>query len=201
MYRRNYRKRIKPAILLASLVVLLTVTVVGTFAYISTQTAELENVFQMAKVPNMVVEDITTDPSVKKDVKIQNIDSNGSYADNVDAYIRAEVVFNWIGHNGVIYGQSLAEGTDYTIDWKLDGWKKGSDGYFYYTQKVAPGAMTNVLFTDCKAAAGKAPYDFELGVTIVAQSIQADGKDASGKAVVETVWPVTVNADGTLTVK
>ncbi len=193
MYQGKYRKWKRSACLLASLVLLLFATVIGSVAFLATNDGSLKNIFLPSEVPNKVVE--TAEGTEKKDVRIKN-------TGNIDGYIRAEVVFNWIDEFGKIYGSSLEKDVDYEITWITDsGWVEGNDGYYYYTEKVAPGDETGILFIDCKVKEGKAPYDHQFCVTVVGQSIQADGTDSTGKPVVETIWPVTVNADGTLTVQ
>lgn len=184
--------RKKPALLMASLVMLLTVSVVGTVALLVTSAGPVENTFTPAKVPNEVVEKI--DGAVKNDVRIHNLG-------NVDAYVRAAVVVNWVNDEGHIYGGAVPEAgedKDYQITWSglSDGtWKKGADGYYYYTQVVkaddgkADGDdETGVLFTDCKPIVGRVPDGYKLSVEIMGQTIQADGQNSEGKPPVELAW-------------
>ena len=78
-------------------------------------------------------------------------------------------------------------------------WEQGSDGYYYYKSKVSADNETSILFTGCKLADGaKAPDGYYLSVEIVAQSIQADGTDASGNHPVTLAWGATVKNDGTI---
>ncbi len=98
------------------------------------------------------------------------------------------------------------ENVDYSISYG-NAWKE-IGGYYYYKGKVAPdGGKTGVLIEECDELTDKTIGDttYTLSVEILAQSIQADGKNASGQTPVELAWEnanteITVNADGTLTV-
>lgn len=83
------------------------------------------------------------------------------------------------------------EGVDYTVDWSDSSWIKGTDGYWYYAQAVAPDALTAVL-TDT-ATAVSAPDGYRLHLQILATAIQAQPANA-----VQEAWGVTLS-NGTLT--
>lgn len=179
--------RKRPALLMASLVMLLTASVVGTVAFLVTSAGPVENTFTPAEVPNEVFEDING--ATKNNVRIHN-------RGNVDAYVRAAVVFNWVDSEGHIYGGAVPEeGTDYEVKWSgLEDktWEKGDDGYYYYTKVVKPddGAAdgsdeTDVLFTACSVVTQLEGY--ELSVEIMGQTIQADGMSGNQHPV-EIAW-------------
>ncbi len=197
MYKAKYSKRPKKRmsrlfLLLASLVLLVNVSIFTTMAFLTTSTGNVENTFIAKEVPNEVVEEF--DHNVKKNVKIRN-------TGDVDAYIRAAVVFTWVDKDGNVSGVKPVEVTDYTITWTMKDWVLGKDGYYYYTQKVVPKGVTGELFTECKPVAEKVPAGYHLSVEIMGQSIQADGKNSNGTAPVADKWPVTVNTDGSLTIQ
>ena len=85
-----------------------------------------------------------------------------------------------------------------------DYWKRGNDGFYYYPDRVGAKQLTSdqhYLIVRCKPDPGKAPVGCNLQVTILADAIQADGVDSTGKPAVEIAWPnVTVQADKTLSV-
>lgn len=179
--------RKRPALLMASLVMLLTASVVGTVAFLVTSAGPVENTFTPAEVPNEVFEDING--ATKNNVRIHN-------RGNVDAYVRAAVVFNWVDSEGHIYGGAVPkEGEDYLITWsnfESGPWKSGKDGYYYYTKVVKPddGAAdgpdeTDVLFTACSVVTQLEGY--ELSVEIMGQTIQADGMSGNQHPV-EIAW-------------
>jgi len=91
----------------------------------------------------------------------EKTDVNITNTGNVDAYIRAMIVANWWGNAGgeigIATGYTSSEHTAFVQMWKRSGttgdnyggvfeglpgsnWVLASDGYFYYTVKVAPGA-------------------------------------------------------------
>lgn len=195
MKLRNFIKQ--PAILIVSLALVLAISVGTTLALIFDETDEVVNTFTPANVGTEV--DETIDSGVKKDVKVQN---TGDTA----AYIRATVVINWQNAAGQVYPGVPTAPTDYAIDWELDGWVLGADGYYYYTQAVPADdkatdtneGLTGVLFTDCSPVADQTPDDYFLTVEIIAEAIQATPDSAV------SVWSndkVTVSGNnGTLSV-
>lgn len=190
MYRgRRVKRTRKMTALLASLVLLLGVSVAGVVAFLVDSDGPVVNTFTPSSVPPEVVEEF--DGEVKNDVQIQN---NG----NIDAHIRVSVVANWVKKDAQgnatddIDGSvpAPAEDTDYTLTWSgvtAGTWKKGSDGYYYYVGRVAPGEKTSVLFTGCKPVDGKVTAERTLSVEIITESIQADG-ESGGKTPVELAW-------------
>lgn len=160
----------KSLVLLVCVALLLTCAVGSTVAYLKDGTKTVTNTFDPAEVDIEIEE--TFDGNVKSDVKIKNVK-------NIDAYIRAAVIVTWQDDDGKVYATAPVAGTDYTITWKKDGWEAGTDGFYYYTSPVAPGASTGVLFTACQPVAGKAPEGYTLHVEILAQGIQADGTGAT----------------------
>ena len=75
----------KALIVAALAVVILTAAVGGTMAWLSTQTQDLTNTFEPAKVTCKVDENFTEGGTEKKDVRIQNTGTT-------DAYIRVAVI-------------------------------------------------------------------------------------------------------------
>lgn len=186
MNRKN--KFMLAAVLLA---LLLTVAVSGTLAYLTDLTDAVENVFTPTKVPPTVTED-PFDGETKKNVAV----SNGG---NIDAYIRAAVVFTWQNAEGKVLAQTPVKDTDYFISYGNGNWTLSSDGFWYYTQPVAGNSSTTNLIDECKPLKA-APMDgYALNVEILAQSIQAEPR-----SVVTSVWSSGVASaaeNGTLTIK
>lgn len=192
----------KKFIVVTALALLLFVTVGSTLAYIFTKTEPVENTFNPSKVACAVVEnnnpdenraDIVPNVSIKTNVQIKN-------TGDTDAYIRAAVVVNWMSEDGTKVWATkpvAGEDKDYTISYNLsNGWIDGGDGYYYYTQPVDPGDMTNILITSATQNAtgpkGTDGTQYYLSIEIVASAIQADGmgaasaKDAWAKAKTTT---------------
>lgn len=214
----------KAAVFLSSLIILMNVSVIGTMAYLITMTAPVVNAFVPATVPNEVTEKF--DGYVKEEVKVKNVG-------DADAYIRVRVLANWVeldengAATGNIYAVPPVYGVDYswayqkplserdTTDYTAPdvshvgaGWEAGTDGYYYYTQRVSYKAdqnSTRLLFTDCKplidiqtGQTPNQPNGYALSIEILSQSVQADGVDQSGVPAVTASWGAVVQADGTL---
>ena len=73
---------------LASVVLVLTMTVGATVAYLIDQSGPVTNIFTPSEVTSEVEEEFPDPYNVKQNVKIKN-------TGDAPAYIRAAVVFNW----------------------------------------------------------------------------------------------------------
>ncbi|MBQ2888511.1 MAG: hypothetical protein IJE29_06305 [Firmicutes bacterium] len=162
----------KSKALLASLLLVVGVTVGGTLAYIVAGSGPVENEFTPSKVTTAVVESF--DGTTKSDVKIRN-------TGDTTAYIRAAVVVTWQNEDGNVYGQKPVEKTDYDIEWNLNnGWKKAADGFYYWTSPVksddedAQNCYTGVLIESCEPNDNNtAPKGYSLAVEIIGSGIQS----------------------------
>lgn len=205
MKHNLFQTKNKSIVLLASLAVLLMVSVTGTLAYLIAQTSPVVNTFTPGNVKPIVCE--TFNGTTKSNVSIK---STG----NVDAYIRAEIVVNWVknenGYNtfywkepvlGIDYNMNLVLGTDTTST--ANTWFKGEDGFYYWTSSVKPGENTGILINSCSPVEGKVPTGYVLSVEILSQAIQADGISDANKYPVEDAWSSGVSGvvDGTLRIK
>lgn len=150
--------------IIASIALLLVGMVGGTVAWLMTSTEDVENTFTPAAVPPEIEE---TKPeengNVKEHVSVTN-------TGNIDAYIRAAVIINWVDETGKVIAEP--EGHTYEIDFAEDtGWILSSDGYYYYTTPVAAnGGKTGELITSAKPKTGT---EYKLQIDIAAQTIQA----------------------------
>lgn len=169
----------KKAVVFLALTVALSLAVVGTtIAYIIDYTESLKNTF----TPPVV--------DIESDAVAGNIISNGS---DVDVYLRAAVVVNWVNNSDhSILSTKPVENTDYTLDLG-NNWVKGSDGFYYYTLKVAPDSA-DILVLDAVTCPTITNGDYTLTVQVISSAIQATPADA-----VIGSWHVTVNPDGTIT--
>lgn len=181
------RKRI---IALLAGVILLAGTA-GTLAWLSV-TGVLVNQFGIGSVTPSVQE--TPNGKVKSDVKAKNTGT-------APAYIRAAVDIYWQDQDGArLWDEPKEEPkgeADYEIAWSVAdasgansayNWVKASDGFYYWTSPVAPGAETGVLInrvTELKATEGR-----NLVVDISAQTVQATPDEA-----VHDAWGCSVEND------
>lgn len=167
----------KKIILTIATVLLLTVAVGTTVAYLVTSTNPVVNTFNPSHVTTAVVENSGTP------VTADNVDT-GTSKDNVqikntgdtEAYIRAAVVVTWKNSNGNVYGKTPLS-TDYTISFNSDAWIQGSDGYWYHKAPVAADTLTSVLIISAtQNVAGPVGSDgttYNLSIEIVASGIQS----------------------------
>lgn len=171
--------------------VLLLAGAAGTFAWLSV-TGVLVNQFGIGSVTPSVQE--TLNGNVKSDVKAKNTGT-------APAYIRAAVDIYWQDQDGArLWDEPKEEPkgeADYEIAWSVAdasgansayNWVKASDGFYYWTSPVAPGAETGVLInrvTELKATEGR-----NLVVDISTQAVQATPDEA-----VRDAWGCSVEND------
>ena len=155
--------------ILAILLILLAVfSVSGTVAYLIATTDPVTNTFVPGNVSCTVQE--TFENNEKKDVKVQN-------TGNVDAYIRAVVIVNWVDADGNVCAQTH---TAPSISFNETDWALGSDGFWYYKEAVAPNALTTNLINTATSVAQA--DGCKLQIEIIASAIQAEGTGATGAA-------------------
>ena len=183
MYKGKHLKHENPSrwnkskAMLVSLLLIIGITVGGTLAYIVADSGPVKNTFTPSEVTTTVDEDVSN--GVKTSVRIKN-------TGDTTAYIRAAVVITWQDENGNVLGELPAEETDYTITYNLDsGWKKGADGFYYWTAPVlsddedAFNCHTGVLINSCKAkqtktiGTGADAVTYSLAVEIIGSGIQS----------------------------
>lgn len=153
---------------LACVAVLLMGFVGSSLAWLMDSTPKVKNEF----IPGDVTPEVTEgfDGNVKSDVKIQN-------TGNVDAYIRAKLVFTWQNKAGEVLGVAPTS-DDYTISWTKEGWVNGPGGYYYYTTPVVPGGSTKVLATGIMQVSPNPADGYTLHVEVLAESIQSEPERA-----------------------
>lgn len=171
--------------------VILLAGTAGTLAWLSV-TGVLVNQFGIGSVTPSVQE--TLNGKVKSDVKAKNTGT-------APAYIRAAVDIYWQDQDGArLWDEPKEEPkgeADYEIAWSVAdasgansayNWVKASDGFYYWTSPVAPGAETGVLInrvTELKATEGR-----NLVVDISTQAVQATPDGA-----VHDAWGCSVEND------
>lgn len=177
----------KAGAFIISLLVLLTVTVGGTVAYLVASTTPVVNTFTPSQVSCSVTESFNG--VTKSDVVVKN-DSN------INAYLRVKLVTYRVNENSQHIG-----GTANILDFTLgSGWFNGGDGYYYYSKPVVPNGVTPSLTADGLILTGSY-NDVDGGkqaIDVMAEAIQAEGKNADGTPAVTDAWGVTVADNGTI---
>lgn len=173
--KKHHFKKIQ--LLILSLLVVTTVTVGGTVAYLTTNTAPVVNTFEPSHVTCKVTESF--DGKTKSNVNVKN-------TSDIDAYIRVKLVTYRVNDAGQHIG-GVAEIPNFTPG---DGWVKYGE-YYYYTSPVAKDAQpaTNLIgsinLTDKYADADGGKQVIE----VMAEAIQSEPAAAVGEA-----WGVTISA-------
>ena len=182
MKQKNKRVKVLLA-LLCSLLPLLILSVGGVFAYITSTTDTVTNTFLPTYVSCEVERE--TEGTLTKNVIVKN-------TSEIDAYIRATIIVNWVSDDGKVLASSPQLSVDYTILYGEYGWELGADGYMYYTDRVAPDTATKPL-ADAITQLSEAPDGYTMQFEVIATAIQADPPQAVADA-----WSVSVT-DGKLT--
>ena len=162
----------RAAVLLLSMILLIGIAVGTTVAFLVARTEPMKSTFEYAKVSCEVT-------GSKENVQIKN-------TGNTAAYIRATYVVTWRDAYGKV-AVSVPGGYSYTLTENLsNNWKKGTDGYFYYTSPVAPGNSTLDSLPTCNVTYPDNP-EYTLSVEILAEAIQSDPAEA-----VQQAWGATL---------
>ncbi len=204
--RRNLARRPTPTcigtaarhISLLCAALLLVAGVTSVFAYV---------IIDGSKDDSKQIVDTFTPGSVEMAVSSVRQD-DGSYkftirnADNIDAYVRVALVFNWVDEdNGSVY----YEAPDMSFEGAVNGdgssysWIKAVDGYFYYPAPVSANCDVGTTITvrnPVQSNGATAPEGYTFSVTAIAEGIQAKGKDANQVPAVQAVWKDN-NGNGT----
>lgn len=167
------RRRASRLPLILSVILLLSLSVGGTLAYIATQTVNVQNSF----APSYVTCSVNDDYSV----------TNTS---DIPAYIRASYAVNWMDDSGNIRGIGPAYGVNYTIG-TGSGWTYNeADGFYYYLSPVAVNTAVNAPVTLGQGTDSSVPAGYSLKLTVAAEAIQADGDtDDTSVPAYKDAWP------------
>lgn len=180
--------RKKSLVLMASILLILAISVGGTLAYLATNTGNVKNTFTPATPDTEITETLTG--AVKSNVAVKN-------TGEVDMYIRARYFVVW-RHNDSIVTQP--DNVSITIT-QPNGtqWVEGADGYWYYPYPVAPGSSTSELIDEAKVTGLQEGDGYKVDLEILSQAIQAEPAQA-----VKDAWSSGVsgvNPDGRLSIK
>lgn len=162
--------------LLLSVILVVTIAVGGTVAYLVTQDAPITNTFTPSHVTCQVTEDF--DGTKKENVNVFN-------TGDTDAYIRVKLVTYRVNDAGQHIGGTAAI-PSFTPgqNWVENG------GYYYYTLPVAPGQKP--AYDLIESIQLKGNYDDADGgkqaIDVMAEAIQSAPAEAIGKS-----WGVTIS--------
>lgn len=156
-------------ILLVSVVLLVTLTIGSTFAYLQKKTQTVTNTFEESRVASEVIETFAANHKSKTNVGVKN-------TGNTDAYIRAEVIINWMAEDGSVLAQAPVAGTDYTITMSNSQKWFPAGNYYYYSDTVKGGTTTDDLISSitCNSTKTVNNVKYYLSVEILSSAIQAN---------------------------
>lgn len=166
----------KTFVLLISLVLLLTVAISGTVAFLADNTGEVENIFTSAEVTVGI--DETLGDNTKSGIKFQN-------TGDVPAYIRATFVINWTNSENQIVpapanGSVVVSPAGNDGNWVLDG------DIYYYTPSVPVGGWTTEMPV---VVTVNAPEGYTCHVDVYAEGVQATGdRDDNAVPAWQDAW-------------
>ena len=174
----------KIQLLILSLLVITTVTVGGTVAYLTTKSDSVVNTFLPSQVSCTVTE--TFKDNIKSNVNVTN-DSD------IDAYIRVKLVTYRVNK------EDKHIGGEATIpDFRRgENWVKYDDGYYYYTLPVKPNEQPATALTASDIALVGSYPDSDGGkqvIEVMAEAIQSEPAAAVGEAWGVTITPGDVAA-------
>ena len=157
--------RKKPLTLFVALVLLLTLAVGGSLAWLVSND-NVTNSMVPGEVPIQINE--TLNGTTKTSVTIKN-------TGNIQAFIRVAIIANAVDEQG-----NVTTGQAPQFSYNTDKWQLLNDGYYYYKGIVEPKGTTG----DTTAPLFTGPVDFAGGeINILAESIQAlGGTDGDGRA-------------------
>ncbi len=178
---KSRRKRSKKTgTLLLSLLLIAILAAGGTLAYLLTKTDPVKNTFQPSQVTITVTEEF--DGATKSQVNVTN-------TGDIDAYVRVKLVTYRVNEAGEHIG-GTAEIPDFTPG---SGWVL-HEGYYYYTQPVAPGGQPEDALIGSPGIPLVDLYEDADGgkqvIEVMAEAIQSVPAEAAGEA-----WGVSISLD------
>ena len=170
----------KATTVVISVLLLVTVMIGGTIAYLITATDPVENTFTPSQVSCSVTENF--DGEKKTNVNVTN-------TSDIKAYIRVKLVTYRVNEQGQHIG-GVAKIPAFTPG---ENWVK-KDGYYYYKLPVDPGKQPENPLNSSAIVLVESYGDVDGGkqvIEVMAEAIQADGVDsATGKTPVMIAWGV-----------
>lgn len=172
----------KATTVVISVLLLVTVMIGGTIAFLITATNPVENKFTPSQVSCSVTENF--DGTKKTNVNVTN-------TSDIKAYIRVKLVTYRVNEQNEHIG-GVAKIPEFTLG---DNWVE-KDGYYYYKLPVDPGKQPENPLNSSAIVLVESYGDGDVDggkqvIEVMAEAIQADGVDsATGKTPVMIAWDV-----------
>lgn len=175
---RRKKRSNRVGIMLLSYLLVIGMVVGGSIAFLTTKSDPLKNTFNPSYVDCDVTESFNGE--TKSNVNVTN-------TGDTDAYIRVKLVTYRVNEDGQHIG-GTAEIPNFAPG---AGWVE-HDGYYYYTNPVAPGAKPAADLISSITLIGSYT-DSDGGkqvIEVMAEAIQAHGVDSNGQKAVVLAWGV-----------
>lgn len=179
--KKNRTASTRMLVLVIALVLVLGCTIAGTLMFLVDKTGDVKNTFTAANVTTEITEDF--DGSVKKNVNIIN-------KGDIPVYVRVNLITYRVNASGDKIG-GTATIPNFTPG---EGWFEGSDGFYYYENKVQPNQAPEAPLIGNLGITLEAYEDADGGkqvIEVMSEAIQADPSSA-----VQQAWGVTVDFNG-----
>nr|MBQ8245068.1 hypothetical protein [Oscillospiraceae bacterium] len=182
MYRGKFASRSRcrigkrSGILLASIVLVLGISIGTTVAYLLDQTGSVVNTFTPATVTVDVEE--TFQNNIKENVALRN-------KSNIKVYVRATIAEYWKKGNDIVAKPD--GGSVNKVMGVMTNWLE-KNGIYYYKTPLDPGAVTAELIDKVTV---EIPEGYTYHLDVYAEAIQAEPASA-----VASAWGVQFAADG-----
>lgn len=185
-HSQNEKKRNlnKLQLLILSLLVVMTVTVGGTVAYLTTMTESVTNTFTPSTVTGEVTENF--DGEVKKNIQVKN-------TGDIAVYVRVKLVTYRVNDAGDHIG-GVAEIPPFNLG---ENWVK-HNGYYYYTVPVEPNNFSSSL-TDNVGITLKNYDDADGGKQVI--EVMAEMIQSVPDTAVKDAWGVKISPNSVTSVK
>ncbi len=175
----------KKNIFLVSLILVLTVGLGITFAWLTGSDDETDYLFAGVEATCQTVNSYNN-------IAVQN-------TCDISEHIRVKMITNYrkqLENNtyGNLFYTEPVHGTDYTITFNETDWVRGDDGYYYYRYPVAPNATTAQLVTSFNVLTNP-PEGYELRVEYLCEAIQVI---PNGRPATEA-WGAMVDGNNNIT--
>ena len=155
----------KPIIrILLSVLLVAVVAVGGTLAYLMASDSPLLNTFSLMKIDTEVEEPEGPGSATNKAPTVENTGT-------ADVYVRAIAYVVMVDKNGNEYADPTLTAYVHPQYNTSNKWVEHTDGYYYYTEKLAPGKETTALFNGVTVEG--MPTDQKFRVYIYEESVLA----------------------------
>lgn len=165
------------------LLLLLPLTILGAHSLVFNLSEKSHNTFELGSISSEI-----------NDLSIQDNNFIVTNTSNVNTFIRVAMTINCRSIDGQYYGDAPIKNEDYQLNINSSSWFQGSDGYYYYKNKLSPTQNTESLIQSIDILDEDAiPSGYQLVIDMSASAIQANPLNAVTEA-----WTIVEYKNGEL---